>query len=59
MNRIFESRFLLEEGVYWRYMTDEKRNLNQKDIHFTQVWRPLWPMPIRWSLRLRSLRRED
>ena len=28
---IFEYRFLLEEGVYWRYMTDEKRNIDQKE----------------------------
>ena len=27
MNEIFENRLLLEEGVHWRYMTDEKRNL--------------------------------
>ena len=33
MNKIFEHRLLLEEGVYWRYMTDEKRNMGQKDVH--------------------------
>ena len=27
---IFEDRFLLEEGVYWRYMTDEKRKIDRK-----------------------------
>ena len=32
MNKIFENRFLLEEGVYWRYMTDEKRNMGPKDV---------------------------
>ena len=33
MDEIFENRLLLEEGVYWRYMTDEKRNMDQKDVH--------------------------
>ena len=33
----FEDRFLLEEGVYWRYMTDEKRNIDHKDIRIVQV----------------------
>ena len=33
MNEIFEDRFLLEEGVYWMYMTDEKRDMGQKDVH--------------------------
>ena len=33
MDKIFEDRFLFEEGVYWGYMTDEKRNMDQKDIH--------------------------
>ena len=28
---IFEDRFILEEGVYWRYMTDEKINIDQKE----------------------------
>ena len=27
----FEYRFLLEEGVYWRYMTDEKRKIDRKE----------------------------
>ena len=33
MDKIFEDRLLLEEGVYGRYMTDEKRNMDQKDVH--------------------------
>ena len=34
----FEDRFLLEEGVYWRrYTTDEKRNIDHKDIRIVQV----------------------
>ena len=33
----FEDRFLLEEGVYWRYTTDEKRNIDHKDIQIVQV----------------------
>ena len=36
MNEIFEDRFLLEEGVYWRYMTDEKRKIDRKEP-FRQV----------------------
>ena len=28
---IFEDRFILEERVYWRYMTDEKINIDQKE----------------------------
>ena len=28
---IFEDRFLFEEGVYWTYTTDEKRNIDRKD----------------------------
>ena len=27
---IFEDRFLLEEGVYWAYTTDEKRDIDRK-----------------------------
>ena len=34
MNQIFEDRFLFEEGTYRVYVTDEKGNMNQKDIHF-------------------------
>lgn len=34
MNKIFEVRFLLEEGAYRVDVTDERRNLDQKDIHF-------------------------
>ena len=34
MNKIFESRFLSEEGAYREYVTDEKRNMDQKDIHY-------------------------
>ena len=29
--KIFEDRFLFEEGVCHRHMTDEKRNIDQKD----------------------------
>lgn len=28
---IFEDRFILEERVYRRYMTDEKINIDQKE----------------------------
>ena len=27
----------MEEGVYWRYTTDEKRNIDHKDIQIVQV----------------------
>ena len=37
MCQIYEDRFLLEEGVYWRYTTDEKRNIDHKDIQIVQV----------------------
>ena len=37
LNQIFEDRFLFEEGVYWRYMTDEKRNIDQKDIQIVRM----------------------
>ena len=33
LNKIFEDRFLFEEGAYRAYVTDEKRNIDQKDIH--------------------------
>ncbi len=29
MYQIYEDRFLLEEGVYWRYTTDEKINIEK------------------------------
>ena len=32
LNKIFEDRFLFEEGAYRVYVTDEKRNIDQKDI---------------------------
>lgn len=28
---IFEVRFLFEDGEYWMYSTDEKRNIDRKD----------------------------
>lgn len=31
MNKIFEYRFLLEEGAYRTYVTGEKRNMAHKD----------------------------
>ena len=31
MCQIYEDRFLLEEGVYWWYTTDEKRDIDRKD----------------------------
>ena len=31
MRQIFEDRFLFEEGAYRAYVTDEKRNMDQKD----------------------------
>ena len=33
MNKIFDDRFIFEEGVYWTYTTDEKMKMAQKDIH--------------------------
>ena len=33
MNEIFEDRFISEEGAYRVYVTDEKMNMDQKDIH--------------------------
>ena len=33
MNQIFEDRCLFEEGAYRAYVTDEKRDMGQKDIH--------------------------
>ena len=33
MYQIYEDRFLLEEGVYWRYTTDEKINIDHKDTN--------------------------
>ncbi len=31
LRSIFEDRFLFEDGVYWTYTTDEKRNIDRKD----------------------------
>ena len=33
MNEIFETRFIFEEGAYRVYVTDEKMDMGQKDIH--------------------------
>ena len=35
--QIYEDRFILEEGVYWRYTTDEKINIDPKDMQIVQV----------------------
>ena len=32
LNQIFEDRFIFEEGAYRAYVTDEKMNIDQKDI---------------------------
>ena len=32
LNQIFEDRFVFEEGAYRAYVTDEKTNIDQKDI---------------------------
>ncbi len=37
MCQIYEDRFLLEEGVCRWHMTDEKRNIDHKDIQIVQV----------------------
>lgn len=37
MNQFFEVRFLFEEGAYLMYVTDEKRNPGQKDIHYNMI----------------------
>ena len=34
MNKIFEVRFLLEEGAYRVYVTDEKMDMDPKDIQY-------------------------
>jgi len=35
--QIYEDRFLLEEGVCRWHMTEEKRNIDHKDIQIVQV----------------------
>jgi hypothetical protein len=35
---IFEYRFLLEEGVYWRYTTDEKRIFSISESRAKLAW---------------------
>ena len=37
MNWIFEDRFIFEEGAYRAYVTDEKMDMDQKDIHFFKI----------------------
>ena len=37
MCQIYEDRFLLEERVCQWHMTDEKRNLDHKDMQIVQV----------------------
>ena len=37
LNQIFEDRFIFEEGAYREYVTDEKRNMDQKDIQITAI----------------------
>ena len=37
MCQIYEDRFLFEEGVCRWHMTDEKRNIDHKDIQIVQV----------------------
>ena len=32
LNQIFEDRFIFEKGAYRAYVTDEKMNIDQKDI---------------------------
>ena len=32
LNQIFEDRFIFEEGAYRAYVTDEKMDIDQKDI---------------------------
>ena len=35
---IFEDRFILEERVYWRYMTDEKRIFSISESRAKLAW---------------------
>ena len=37
MCQIYEDRFLFKEGVCRWHMTDEKRNIDHKDIQIVQV----------------------
>ena len=37
-NQIFEDRFVFEEGAYRAYVTDEKTNIDQKDIKKQKIW---------------------
>ena len=37
MNQIFEDRFIFEEGAYRVYVTDEKMDMDQKDIHYNII----------------------
>ncbi len=37
MCQIYEDRFLLEEGVCRWHMTDEKKNIDHKDMQIVQV----------------------
>ena len=38
MSIIFEYRFLLEEGVYWMYTTDEKRIFSISESRAKLAW---------------------
>ena len=40
LRRIFEDRFLLEEGVCWTHSTDEKRNIDRKDPQRCSLYYP-------------------
>ena len=37
LNQIFEDRFIFEEGAYREDVTDEKINMDQKDIQITAI----------------------
>ena len=39
LNQIFEDRFVFEEGAYRAYVTDEKTNIDQKDIQISPILR--------------------
>ena len=35
LNKIFEDRFIFDEGAYRAYVTEEKMDMDQKDIQIT------------------------
>ena len=48
MGRISEDRYILEEGVYWRYTTDEKERNSIKENSW-ELWGRF--LRIAWHLK--------